>query len=327
MGKLPLWAAVDLSGVTPSNTTDVTEVTTAGYYNNTYVDRAIRLGGATTVYFEIGPWTAETEFYLGFGFRWQGTITHFDNQPIIFYNNSGTAVFRWSSADGVIQNQYWNGAAWTNIGSTWTPTINTLYRVDIKIDITNDQFDMRVGGTSVASGSVDLASLTNIEKVRFFQSSALVGSSQPYYSAIIADDADTLDRWTMKGTLNGAGATNNFSNSYASIDESGIDDSDLVGSSVAGDISTYVFADFTVPSGHAVEAFCLTARARNTGAAPDNLKVAYRVSSTDYESGAYANITTSYRGLFTGLAQNPNTTTDWTQTSVNAAEIGFESAT
>ena len=111
---------------------------------------------------------------------------------------------------------------------------------------------------------------------------------------------------------------------YTAVDDATFNTTDYVESATAGQKDTYAFGDIS-HAPPAIFSVVLTAVAQKDDAGARALKLVARSGGTDY-SGAAATLNQgSYLRLADVREVDPATGAAWTQTSYNAAEIGFES--
>ena len=124
---------------------------------------------------------------------------------------------------------------------------------------------------------------------------------------------------------NGGGSETAFTPSTGSnyqnvneIPETG--DSNYNQSATLNDTDTYAFGD--LPSGTSIKAIQVNSIARKTSAGSRTFANVTRISGTDYPSSNFSALDT-YSNYYNILEENPNTSSAWTTTDVNAAEFGI----
>lgn len=143
-------------------------------------------------------------------------------------------------------------------------------------------------------------------------------------------DASPPSRRFLAVFPTGAGAntqwTPNTGANWAAVDEAPPDNETTYVKAMASDLlDTYDFGAVTVPADHAVRAVIPMAYARKSDAGTDSqIKLAVVKGST-VRSDAQA-LPTSYGYVWERWEMQPDGTTPWDETAVNAAEFGVESA-
>lgn len=134
---------------------------------------------------------------------------------------------------------------------------------------------------------------------------------------------------TCRPSANGAHSEwspNSGTDQFAPIDEAEQDsDTTYLSTSVAGDRSMTEHSN--LDTSVVVKGLQVGTWARNTAAGTSSIAMGTRQSGTDYfDATAVAVTSTSYAFKAHMLEDNPATATDWTDTEVNAAQFGFQSA-
>lgn len=317
-----LFAGGELTSFVPTDTTNVTESTTAAQRDTVYSRSAVSVNGitayaegtyissATTAWFHA-------ELYIG---------ANSNNGPLlVFYNSAGTAVFRLNVPNfNVMQMQYWNGSAWTDIGASYTFPTSTRFAIDIKIVCgSSGSASLYVTGTQVSTATATMTSVTNIAKVRLYSNSSFTAVS---YSQCVAADESTVG-WklaTLAPSANGANTA--WTNDFAAVDEPAtMDDTDFITSSVAGDVETFVATDAPTGTGLGVKALVVTARAKIGATGPQNLQMAVRSGGANYFTGNVPGLAAGFNGVLGVFNTDPATSATWTPANLNSAEIGVKS--
>jgi hypothetical protein len=151
-----------------------------------------------------------------------------------------------------------------------------------------------------------------------------------YIDDFVVDDASWIGDTRIVGIApSGSGAsaqwTPSTGSNYACVDEIPASDTDYVATNSVDQLDTYAVGDL----GAAVDTVkCVQVQARcvKEGApTPTNLKLATRISGTDYLSANKA-VGTTAAALCNLWETSPATSAAWTLDEVNGCEIGFKSA-
>jgi hypothetical protein len=320
------FAAGELEAYTVSG--PVTESTNSGTYDTACARCSIRPFTNTADYAESPVYTSATTSWTHFEVTTGNSAGTSGNTLITWYNSSATAVFRLQfTGSGVLQAQYWNGSAWTNIGSTTTLSVSVRYIIDLKIICgSSGSFELYLNQTLTLSGSASMGSVTNIARHRLQTPTS--GGTGGGFSQIICADVSTVGWKLYLKPPTGNGANTAFTGTFADVDETSLNDADYIESVAANDVETYTGAAMTFASG-AVKAVVVSARALNIATGPQNMQLALRRSSTNYFTADVAGIGTGFAPFLGIWETDPSTGAAWT--SANAAlaanEFGVKSTT
>lgn len=323
---MSLYAAAELDAINAVGT-GIAEVTTSGRYDSSYGIRCyISMGTLATNYLTAGTGLGSfTTFNLRFGL-WTGTAGNITSgiDMVRLFNSSGTEVFRIrTTGTNTWQMQYWNGSSFTNIGATFSTAPTFLYLYDLKIVCGGSgSVELYSNGTgpAIATGSASMTSVTNIDEFRLCNPNTV----SPFgFSEIIWGDESTIGQRYCPSPPTGNGFYTAGSGAFGDVDEAVTNDSDLSTLAANGDAETYTHSAMTLPSG-TVKAVQVTARVKNGGSGPQNVKARLRKSSTDYDQGAnYAGIGAAYTAYRARWATDPATGAAWTQANAAATAQEF----
>lgn len=294
----------------------IQETTTASRFDSAFVPNSINnTASSSTDYMQtvdMGSVTGTTWTHFE---CYEGSISG-DYDVCIWYNGL-TPCYKMSRLNSAsnYRMSYWNGSAWVQVGTTWTITVSTLSRYDVKI-VNNTSFEVYLAGVLVASGTSGFTGGTTWTNIRFyFRNSNLI-----YYSQVLAADFDTRDSKYMISALNGNSATNvGGTGSYTTINETPLDETNGVSIATATNKQGQTHAAITVPSGYIVDAAVLNARGRASGTITDG-KLGFRSGTTNYSSSGRG-YNAGYEPRIYIVDNDPDTATRWTQSGYNAAEV------
>lgn len=295
------------------------EEATAGRFSNTYGIRSSTYVNSSTTTDYMGrnvlaggPYAAT--FYHRFFYYMGSTFSRTNNVLMEYADNTGTPVpvFRllFTNTSNVIQPQYWNGAAWVNIGATWTPAQNTLYKCDLTI-VCGASFDLAVTNNmaiepvSVTSGAAAMASVTNINRARSYSCMNASTNSLRMSEWLWGDEPTTGMRYALRPPT-GDGTDTAGSGAFGDVDETVTNDADLSTLAANGDAETYTHSAMALPASGTVKAVQIEARVRNTGAGIANVKARLRVGATAYDQAAnYSGISAAFSAYIARWTANP----------------------
>ena len=138
------------------------------------------------------------------------------------------------------------------------------------------------------------------------------------------DSSPTADGTTTAWTSAGAGAA------YVEIDDTlgaPDDDTTYIESTTAAQDSFVTYAGASLTNVNTISGVLLGSYARESVAAAPQ-QIAHRVdSSSTFATGTTYSLLSTYELVWDGFEQNPNTSTAWTKTTIDAAEWGVQSIT
>lgn len=179
-----------------------------------------------------------------------------------------------------------------------------------------------VAGTLRNSGTADLSHLDGVAKVRLH-----AGLFDRHWSQIIVADEPTIGMRLFTMYPSGAGATSQFTGSYAAVDEIAYSDSDYVFSDTNGDVSTFAGTLVGALIGYTIRSVGASARAKCGAGGPQNLRLVLRSGGVNYPSGSDIPLDVGYTANQVVWETDPNTTLDWTATDAAAIQFGVKAIT
>jgi hypothetical protein len=300
--------------------------------NSTYADHSLRTNATTDIIYADFIDSAGASDSVTSGeaawLHWTGYYTGTASAATIVALLNGSdqpwLALRTTTGSGTLGLYYNSGTGasptWTLIGSTFAVANTTRAEFDIKLTISSPhEAELYKDGSLVASGTFTQASLTAIEAALFTSPNA----SAYYYSEIMASvGINTVGGHVYYGKPSGAGATSGWTGASTTIDDVGIDDTDLISSGSAGQKSTFAYADVpALASGYALGDLFMWTRGKNDGAAPANIKPVRRTS------GGVDNVGSSFTGIGAGFVDFLTRYSGITETEYNGSQFGVESAT
>lgn len=323
-----------------------TELTTAGRFDSSYCDASVNIqdaagqvdagfytqsGGvlsAATVVSGETLWV-HVDTYGG-GYASSGSNSLF----ICIRDSSG---FPWlalkglnGGGNGFSAGLYYNsgtGASptWTLIGTVWTKDVGAIVTWDLELTLGSPHsINLYKDGALFRNGTFTQASFTNAAKMSF---TGWHNSTGTGYSQMLATRGiSTIGAKVKTSRATAAGANTGWTGSYASVNEAVGSDANLQNAATAGLKSTHAMGDVTVPSGFEIKSVFHWMRAKNDGTGPTKIKSVLRHSGADYATADLSGIGLGYGPIGARYDADP-LATNWTQTTWNAIEAGYESAT
>lgn len=306
--------------------------TTAGTFDTTYCDHSI-LSAATSaiIYADFTDSSGASDSVTGTETLWFHTEVNIANNTttansiVALLNSSDQPWLAFCSTTssgnyGLFYNSN-TGASptWTQISSNFAIASSARYRVDIKLTLGSPHSaEIYINEVLQASGTFTQASLTAIDAVSMAAPAAI---NYRFSQIMAAVGITTINGHVFYGKPSGAGANTGWTGAYTTIDDVGIDDTDLISSGSAGQKSTFTYADLpTLAAGYTIGDLFMWTRAKNDGASPTNVKPVRR------DSGGTDNVGSNFSGIGTGFGEFLTRYSGVSPSEYNASEFGVESA-
>jgi len=252
---------------------------------------------------------------------------------IVFMNAAGTEgeykVIL--NTDGSWTFQKFKSAAWSTIGSTTASVAvinNSAGAIDFQVvrHLTAGTFNVFKDGVSIFTYTAsDTDTDSAVGSVKF--SGVTTNTRELNVSQVIIADESTVG-WKLQTLYPDAnGANTAWTGDYTAVDEAVYSSGDFIESNTLNQIETYTTSNINgAYSSYNVKAVAVAARASNdSGSAINDLQMVVRHGSTNYTS---ANVGLTKDGNEYSVQAvwntNPGTAAAWTQTDVNAVEVGVK---
>ena len=206
---------------------------------------------------------------------------------------------------------------------------DTWYYIEFKATINNTtgSFEVRLNGATEISGTgLDLQTSANAYATAVW---FVPSASSPCSTTTCTSPTTSAGRSGSSPLLPGGngtysqmvGSDGNSTDNYLLVDEVGPNTTDYVESATVGDKDSYAMGNLpTVPSSIIATRAGIYAAASDAGAR--SLRILTRSGGTDYDNGVDFALTSTYR-YYTDLREtDPATGVAWTESGVNAVEIG-----
>lgn len=221
---------------------------------------------------------------------------------------------------------------WTQLGASFSLTASVRRTMDLKVTIGSPHIvELSVNGVvQVAATTFTQALFTNAG--HYGGTGNTSGSTsaglQSFFSQMMATDGlSTINGHVFSRAATGAGATSGWTGAASDINEVVLNDTTGITAATNGLVSTFVYADITLPAGYYIPSVFLYSRFKNSGVAPNNFQAAYHSSAGDFFSGNLPGVGTSFLNAGYQWALEPGGAVPWTQTLFNAAEFGGKAIT
>lgn len=247
--------------------------------------------------------------------------------------STNTPLFRIDNNE-TYRPQYWDGGSWVNLKTNEISTATDAdYDVHVKIDATAGLFVVYQDAAEVYRFEGDTSSIINsttMDTVDFkslSDTSTTFSSSLNQFSQVAIADEKTLGWKIATLGVTAQGTETDWTGDNTNVDEITLDVNDFISSDTAGQIETFAIADLpTAASSLIVKEVGVLVSALRDSTGPSQLELVARTNSTNYFSSTLA-LSTSFESYFHGWTTNPNTGVEWTQTEVDALELGVRSVT
>ena len=214
---------------------------------------------------------------------------------------------------------------------TTTLQVNTTYLIEIYFSIANagGRFVVKLNGLTEIDFTGDTQELGGDQVNKLYLES--MHNANTFYDDIVVDDSDWISDTKIEALIpTGAGTTTQWLPSaganWETVDEIPASDADYNSVNAVDQIDTFATGDMAGDVG-SVKCLQVQARASKDGTpTPLNFDLAVRSGGTDYFSADHE-VPTEFADFSKLWEKNPNGDVAWTETSVNAMEIGYKSKT
>lgn len=237
------------------------------------------------------------------------------------FGSSDSYRIAWNSGTGA-------SPVWTSLGANITITFGVISTIDFSVTLGSPHTANFYVNTSLfRTGTFTQALFTNVAGVRLAGTKSSASNNNHFYSQILcARDLSTIGAKVRTSRASGAGNSNDWSGTFANINEPINSDATVQSAVSAGLKSTHAMSDITVTAGFEIRSIFHWLRAKNDGSAPNNIKSVLRHGGADYATGNLSGLTVGYSPIGARYDTDP-LLSNWTQSSWNAIEAGYESAT
>lgn len=298
------------------------------FYNSDFCRASVECNGTSgdpdEKFVDTAIWSAQTgDFFLHFEMAVEGSVASANN-CVHLLDDSGDPVIRLRRSGGNWQLQYLdNLAVWQDAGGGDYPdaAAGSRTRFDLYCNTTSGDIVLYVQDTNrdEATG-LSLGHITGIAQARFFST---IGGA--FYSQVVASTTSTIGGRLATYYPSGAGASSDWTGTFAEIDERTYDDADFAFSDTNGEVSTYAMTG-PAATGYVVQAVSVCARAKRGSTGPQNMQLVLRASGSDAVSSTIA-LDLGYYAYCAVWEQNPTTVSDWVNTQVSGLQAGFKAIT
>jgi hypothetical protein len=308
--------------------------TTAGFYDPAFARGCLGMN-TNFDYHESASIQNLTDAWCAFLIGVAGNTYNVEQSLFRWLNGSGTEVvaLNWNRATYEFKLYYLNAVGtWVNVGTNIALNLDhTLQRIDIHpvVNSATGSIKVYVAGTQrIDSGTLDLAHITAINKVRFFGMTYAGFIGIPVYvSEVVVDDESTIGRRVGTIAMTGQGATHTYaSGGFAAIDEITYDDTDSINGTANGQIELFTGTPVFSGTGYRIKGLCLTARSRKSGADPAQKRFKLKAGATTSNGTTLAQ-DFGYLSYFHSWETNPDTAAAFLMAELPSLNYGEEAIT
>jgi len=293
-------------------------------------------GSHATNFARIPLAPAVTDVWLHARVSFASTGGTVNSHPLIkFRSTSGQDVLRLNGFGGVSNPsvydlEYWDGAAWQKIGTSWTIASPSTLDFHCKIADTGGVFAFYVNGSLIAelTGDTLLFAGADVAEVHLASGSTDDSTSaDKNYTEVVVADESTIGMRVATLAPTAAGTNTAWTGDETDVDEVVTDDVDFISSATADEVETYAASDLSAAAAtFTPRAVFVAARAKRGATGPQSLQLAVRSGTTEDFSETKA-LTEAFAHYRNGWATNPDTAAAWTPAEIDALEFGVKSIT
>lgn len=324
-----LYAGGEMGSVVPSDSNVYESTFSGAAYDSNFARAYLRCTGSTA-YGTAALASAEDDLWVHFElFQSNATSSASLRTVCEWLDGSGVAKFRLqtSMTSDLWELHYHNGSAWVALGSQFTADGGTRQTIDIHFvcNSASGSVNMYLSGTNrLNSGTVNLSSITGIKTMKMYGNTVSINGDYAFSQILMATGETTIGKRVMTLYPSGAGATDQWTNSYTAIDETTYSDADFIFAESANLVEVFAGTAQGSMTGYSVRAIAVTARANTDGIGPENIQLAVRTGSTNYFSSSQA-LDVAMGAHYAIWETNPNTTIDWTTSDISSLQFGVKS--
>lgn len=239
-------------------------------------------------------------------------------------NSAGMAVLRLiSTAGDSRQLSYWNGSAWLIVGDSVSSRGGT-YDFLVVVHPTAGRLAWFLNGNLAADvRGLDTSGLVDVARLRLGRLQTYIGATS--HRECILASYNTIGHTVRRRAPSGPGARQDWSGTYADVDEDTTNDADAITAATVGDKATFTAAAFSpVSTGNVIKSVVVAARIRNDGeVVPTNARAILRINGVDYLAPANVPITAGFSGTHCAFDTDPTTGKAWASIANVNSEFGL----
>jgi hypothetical protein len=339
---MALYFASNRLGQFGASSSAITEVLTAGRYDDRFVQSAIEIPAASAVLNSTADYvsapvgidaTSVTSIYTTVDFYLSATGSGRDHNLMSWVNTTGQVVMRlYTTSGNTVQIQYWNGSAYVAAGPTFSITGSGLYTLNTRM-------------TCGASGSADVwlgtwgaqalvaavlptsglnAAVNNVAAVRFHNPCASAGQ----LSEIALADFDLRAYRVASDVANGAGTFNDGTGTFADTNATPRDLTTARVIAANGSKFSMTKASRSVPGNMQIDSVVINSAARAQGGVVTNARPGLEIGGVWYPFSDVNPVPNGgYENRAGYILVSPTTGLRMTSSEYNSARFGLEART
>lgn len=299
----------------------ITETTSTSFFNSSIVNSAISINTNNSVRSPYLGLLSNVWFHMD---RYRETVAA--NFAIhSFEDTNGILVVRFRQNSGsnstAVIVECFNGTTWvatTVQGAFDAAGVNNRIDISIRIETTPTPttfVDYYVNGILILGGSVPFA----IAPISYMVNGASFNALR--FSQVIVADESTLNMRFYSNPPIGAGASQDFSGTFANIDDPILDQNDFISTSNNNAVSTFTAAARPL-AGFAIRAVVVSANARRGVGGPQSIQLVIRQNGVNY-FGPTIPLTLGFGKYNRIMELNPATNLPWTDSEAASAALEF----
>lgn len=310
------------------------------FANPTYVDSAIGMSSNQVIAYVYARDASGALTSVGAGHvfsshaQWASSRgpTAFGSPAFVLCDSAGHPWLRAvPPGDNTLTLQYNSGTGaspvWTNVaGGAGVSVNNAPLDVAVTIDAGGaHQVLWAIDNSTVFNGVINMPGMTDLALVQWY---SIDNGGVTYISEVmLAQDIALVNAHCKTLRATGAGFYTDWSGSYTDVNEVVINDGNFNLSATAGQNQTYDMTNVSLPAGYSIAGLFYGLRARNDGfTSPTNYKALLRTGGSNFLSGNLTPIGPAFGYNQYRWDQNPDTSAAWTESDINALQLGFQSA-
>lgn len=312
----------EAGSVTPSDNTALEEGGADTAYQSAFSRTSLTAAQGASFWLTPSGQFSLTEGYIHIcGSYEQASI--FNGYLVTVRDSGGTDRLRLEyQTSAEISIQYNSGGGFSEIG-TFTIQLGdapTDLDIFIKCNTASGEVKVYSSGTLRADLTPDLSAFTSFDDLKFTHGYGAGHGIR--VSQIVVADVPTIGYRVLTVPATGAGANNDWTGTFAAIDETARNDADFINSATANQVSTFVHS--STLSGYDIVAVAVGTRAKRGASGPTQLQNAIRSSGTDYFSSSHS-LDVGYDSFLDVWETDPATASAWQNTAFSTLQYGVKS--
>lgn len=265
-----------------------------------------------------------------------------NTQPFLqLYDSVNAKVFLQldMDANSTVSMEYWNGAAYIEqpglfpVDTSFAENAIHRYTLHAKLHDTTGVFECYIDDVLAykLSGDTLLGGYANFDQVILGAANSGTGTGAgTTFSELIVSTTPTWGQRVFSHLVTGAGTNTAWTNGATEVDDVAVaNDADSITDDVNGDVETYANTNLATEPNRMIPSCVITAfRGQNSGAgSANNIQHTIRSGGTDYFSSSVTGLSTTlapYQNIWT---TDPNTAAAWTNSNIDAMEVGVKAVT